>query len=1305
MKHLGCLLSVVIWLVWCYTLPGGRECWAADADAPGDVFGPDKVWTIELELAPQEYDRMQPMPPGAVPNGDAETEDAVRNVFGMEFKWARCRFRAESEMLDEVGVRYDGGFTYLVTAGSLKRPMVLAFDKYRRQTFHGLSGLQLHAMPLDPAMAREVFAGELMRRCGVVVPRAAFAEVFLTVPGRFHRWPLGLYTVTEDIRDDFFQRHWRSANGLRMRPWMVRQVDYLGEAWGPYVSRLRPEREATAAEQQRIIAFARLVHQASDEQFAEQIGAFVDVDALLGLLAAHALLSDLNTAFAVGGNYTLYLDNASGKFVFVPEELEFSCAAMLLFGSPDELMDLSLWKPYPDGNRLVERLLAVPSIRSKYLEKLRQLRQSVFTREQLLALLETIERATAPARRRMAAVPQALPGAGAAPAAPRPPDLRQFIEARLASVDRQLDRGHEGFLPRQPQFAGPPPNLRSGPAQPVDDQAARQLVRVPDQFEWTLFAAPPQVNYPVAVACDPSGAVYIAVDQQGSLGREPGGGKILRCVDRDSDGRVDEVTTYATVEHPRGLTYRNGKLWVMHPPVLSLFEDVDQDGVADRQEILVKGLTTDLLDQRGGDHTTNCVRMGIDGWLYIGVGDYGIQEAVGKDGRRISLRGGGVVRVRPDGTELEIFCTGLRNPFDLAIDPYLNIFTRDNTNDGGGWDVRVSLLKQYAHYGYPLLFTHFTEETMPPLGSYGNGGGSGALFLQEARWPVPYNNVLLSADWGRNQVYYHQLTSHGATFDINQQVFLEIPRPTGMDIDLTGCLYVASWYGGEASVYVGPNVGFVVRVVPRGWKQPPRPDFRSAPAEQLVRWLASDNAVVRLHAQGEILDRGFDEGVFSRLLELAASRNTPVAARVAAIFTAKQLAGIRSHPALVQLTDDPVVREFALRALTDRRTQLEGLHSELFVKFLEDPSQRVRAQAVISLARLGDVEAAPKIVPLTRRTESRPGDGTVPYQNLPDPGRVIPHLAVRALVELQAVRACLEAVTGPYADGALQALHYLHTAEAVEGLIAALRKNLPGDVRLKILTTLMRLYYQEAPYDGSWWGIRPDTSGPYYDPQEWSMTARIRQVLLNAVATAGSDEREELLRQLRRHGIELPGMDSEREAAATAQSEPAVVLAAIDPNNPDLIGNLPFEQVVQRALKAQGDPNRGAALFQRQSCTACHTTADGQRPKGPHLVEIGKRYRTEELIESIVRPSAKLAQGYETYQFVLADGRIIQGFVITEKARSVLVQQSDGRQVELNKSDIEEKRILTISSMPDNIAGNLTPEQLADLVSYLQSLQ
>ena len=61
-----------------------------------------------------------------------------------------------------------------------------------------------------------------------------------------------------------------------------------------------------------------------------------------------------------------------------------------------------------------------------------------------------------------------------------------------------------------------------------------------------------------------------------------------------------------------------------------------------------------------------------------------------------------------------------------------------------------------------------------------------------------------------------------------------------------------------------------------------------------------------------------------------------------------------------------------------------------------------------------------------------------PVQAQPDPDRVLPHLALRALVSLRAVDACLEAIDGPHREGALRALRYLHEPKAVEGLIKKL---------------------------------------------------------------------------------------------------------------------------------------------------------------------------------------------------------------------------------------------------------------------------
>src|SRR5262245_44796741 len=124
----------------------------------------------------------------------------------------------------------------------------------------------------------------------------------------------------------------------------------------------------------------------------------------------------------------------------------------------------------------------------------------------------------------------------------------------------------------------------------------------------------------------------------------------------------------------------------------------------------------------------------------------------------------------------------------------------------------------------------------------------------------------------------------------------------------------------------------------------------------------------------------------------------------------------------------------------------------------------------------------------------RPGHA----QPQPDPDRVVPHLGARALVSLHAVDVCLEALDGPYREGALRAMRGMHDEKAVEGLIRKLGTARATELRREILATLVRLYHREADYEGSWWGIRPDSTGPYYDRWEWASSKRIGAVVTSA---------------------------------------------------------------------------------------------------------------------------------------------------------------------------------------------------------------
>ena len=289
------------------------------------------------------------------------------------------------------------------------------------------------------------------------------------------------------------------------------------------------------------------------------------------------------------------------------------------------------------------------------------------------------------------------------------------------------------------------------------------LSALPPELSQTTFTSPGLTPSPACLSAHPNGDVFVGVDMCGSLGKGPGKGKIVRLRDTDNDGVADEHTIFATLDNPRGLIAVGDKLYVIYTiwkdeknfgaMHLGVLEDKDKDGKADGPpKILVSDISCKTHNQsRGADHTTNGMRMAIDGWIYIAVGDYGMHEAKGTDGTVLTMLGGGIVRVRPDGSELEIYTHGLRNIYDVAIDPLMNIYTRGNTNDGGGWNVRFIHNIQTAKYGYPMLFKNFTDEIIPALVDVGGGSGTGSMFFQEPGWPEKYNNVPLMGDWGRSQ--------------------------------------------------------------------------------------------------------------------------------------------------------------------------------------------------------------------------------------------------------------------------------------------------------------------------------------------------------------------------------------------------------------------------------------------------------------------------------------------------------------------------------------------------------------------------
>jgi putative heme-binding domain-containing protein len=145
-----------------------------------------------------------------------------------------------------------------------------------------------------------------------------------------------------------------------------------------------------------------------------------------------------------------------------------------------------------------------------------------------------------------------------------------------------------------------------------------------------------------------------------------------------------------------------------------------------------------------------------------------------------------------------------------------------------------------------------------------------------------------------------------------------------------------------------------------------------------------------------------------------------------------------------------------------------------------------------------------------------------------------------------------------------------------------------------------------------------------------------------------------------------------------------------------------------RPVLAQGDVERGRELFHRNRavrCNACHKIGEtGGGFVGPDLTDVGSRTTTEQLLESLIDPSAKIAKGFDTLVVITDGGELISGTFVSEDDKELVVAPPTGGTATIPASEISERVLSPISSMPP-MGETFTAEEIADLVAYLASLK
>ncbi len=90
-----------------------------------------------------------------------------------------------------------------------------------------------------------------------------------------------------------------------------------------------------------------------------------------------------------------------------------------------------------------------------------------------------------------------------------------------------------------------------------------------------------------------------------------------------------------------------------------------------------------------------------------------------------------------------------------------------------------------------------------------------------------------------------------------------------------------------------------------------------------------------------------------------------------------------------------------------------------------------------------------------------------------------------------------------------------------------------------------------------------------------------------------------------------------------------------------------------------------------------------------------------ELLVSILAPSAIIKFGYENFNVVLHDGRIINGYRTSESQTKVSFRTNGGVQNEILKADIDKLIPSKVSLMPTGLEKAITQQELVDLVDWL----
>ena len=274
--------------------------------------------------------------------------------------------------------------------------------------------------------------------------------------------------------------------------------------------------------------------------------------------------------------------------------------------------------------------------------------------------------------------------------------------------------------------------------------AGLERITLPAGFTIDVYAD--DVEQARSLALGPKGTVFV-----GSLSR----GTVTALVDRDGDGKADEAIVVAEdLNTPNGVAVRDGALFVAEINRVLRFDAIEENLRTPPKPVVVNDSFP-----KDKSHGWKFIAFGPDGKLYVPVG------APCNVCEKEDTRYASIMRMDPDGKNLEVFARGVRNTVGFSWHPETKeLWFTDNGRDWLGDDQPPDELnrapKAGMHFGFPYVHGGYildpefgkgkrAEDYTPPVQKLGPHVASlGMRFYTGTRFPAEYRSAIFIAEHG-----------------------------------------------------------------------------------------------------------------------------------------------------------------------------------------------------------------------------------------------------------------------------------------------------------------------------------------------------------------------------------------------------------------------------------------------------------------------------------------------------------------------------------------------------------------------------